>query len=160
MHSKKGNINKSKNFIQGLRPFSSSLPHGLKKILKKGGYNFSNIVNNWTKMVGENVSSCCYPSTIKMSKEMNDGILILNVIHGNEVNIEYGKQEIIYKINKWIKLSLKKAEKLNLKGKKISPFLISEINKLSKNKTLDVNMKLIINNANLAGKLAYNYFIS
>ena len=122
MHSKKDNINKSKNFIQGLRPFSSSLPHGLKKILKKGGYNFSNIVNNWTKMVGENVSSCCYPSTIKMSKEMNDGILILNVIHGNEVNIEYGKQEIIDKINSFFGFRCIKEIKLKIiENRKIQP---------------------------------------
>ena len=50
MHSKNNN-NKSQNFIQGLRPFSSSIPKTLKKHLKKGGYNYSNIVDNWTKMV-------------------------------------------------------------------------------------------------------------
>jgi hypothetical protein len=98
MHSKKDNI-KTKSFIQGLRPFSKSIPHGLKKLLKKVSYNFSNIVDNWTKMLGKEISSCCYPDTIKMGKEMNNGTLILNVIHGNELNIEYGKQEIIDKIN-------------------------------------------------------------
>ena len=97
MHSKKGNINKSKNFIQGLRPFSSSLPHGLKKILKKGGYNFSNIVDNWTKMVGKDISNYCYPNTIRMTKDMNNGTLILNVVHGNEINVEYKKREKILK---------------------------------------------------------------
>ena len=30
---------------------------------------------------------------------MNNGILILNVIHGNELTVEYNKQEIIDKIN-------------------------------------------------------------
>ena len=30
---------------------------------------------------------------------MSNGILILNVIHGNELNIEYAKNEIIDKIN-------------------------------------------------------------
>ena len=92
---------------------------------------------------------------LKTTEKLNNktSILLFNQIKENETINKI-------KINKWIKLSLKKAEKLNLKGKKISPFLISEINKLSKNKTLDVNMRLIINNANLAGKLAYNYFIS
>ena len=98
MHNKKDN-NKSNTFIQGLKPFSRSIPHGLKKLLKKGSYNFSNIINNWTKMVGNDISKSCYPSTIKMGKEMNNGTLVLNVIHGNELTVEYGKQEIIDKIN-------------------------------------------------------------
>ena len=87
MHDKKDN-NKNNTFVQGLRPFSKSLPQGLKKLLKKGSYNFSNIVDNWVKMVGKNISNACYPSTIKMGKEMNNGILILNVIHGNELTVE------------------------------------------------------------------------
>ena len=114
MHSKKDDINKSKNFIQGLRPLSSSLPHGLKKILKKGGYNFSNIVNNWTKMVGKDISNCCYPSTIKMGKSMNEGTLVLNVIHGNELNVEYNKQEIIDKINSFFGFKCIKEVKLKI----------------------------------------------
>ena len=120
MHSKKDNINKTKNFIQGLRPFSSSLPHGLKKILKKGGYNFSNIVDNWTKMVGRDISSSCYPNTIKMTKDMNNGTLILNVIHGNEINVEYKKQEIIDKINSFFGFKCIKEIKLRIVQKKIS----------------------------------------
>tara|TARA_B100000767_G_C19446120_1_gene402017 strand:- start:16 stop:501 length:486 start_codon:yes stop_codon:yes gene_type:complete len=98
MHSKKDN-NKSNTFIQGLRPFSKSLPKGLKKLLKKGSYNFSNIVDNWAKMVGKDLSNACYPSTIKMGKEMCNGTLIINVIHGNELTVEYGKQDIMDKIN-------------------------------------------------------------
>ena len=35
MHIKKNNNIKSNNFTQGLRPISSSIPHGLKKVLKK-----------------------------------------------------------------------------------------------------------------------------
>ena len=86
-------------FIQGLRPFSSSIPKTLKKHLRKGGYNYSNIVDNWTKMVSKKISDACYPLTVKMGKEMRDGTLILNVIHGKELEVEYEKQEIIDKIN-------------------------------------------------------------
>ena len=86
-------------FIQGLRPFSSSIPKALKKHLRKGGYNYSNIVDNWTKMVSKKISDACYPLTVKMGKEMRDGTLILNVIHGKELEVEYEKQEIIDKIN-------------------------------------------------------------
>jgi hypothetical protein len=98
MHSKNNN-NKSVNFIQGLRPFSSSLPKTLKKHLKKGGYNYSNIVDNWTKMVSRKISDACFPITVKMGKEMRDGTLVLNVLHGKEMEIEYEKQEIKDKIN-------------------------------------------------------------
>ena len=98
MHSKNNN-NKTKNFIQGLRPFSSSIPKTLKKHLRKGGYNYSSIVDNWTKMVSTKISDACYPITVKMGKEMRDGTLVLNVIHGKEMEVEYEKTQIIDKIN-------------------------------------------------------------
>ena len=97
MHSKDNN--KLRNFIQGLKPFSSSIPKSLKKHLKKGGYNYSNIVDNWTKMVSKKISDSCYPITVKMGKEMRNGTLVLNVLHGKELEIEYAKKDIIDKIN-------------------------------------------------------------
>ena len=97
MHSK--NNNKTQSFIQGLRPFASSIPKTLKKHLKKGGYNYSNIIDNWTRIVEKKISDACYPITVKMGKEMKDGTLVLNVIHGKEMEIEYEKKEIIDKIN-------------------------------------------------------------
>ena len=56
MHNK--NNNKTSMFIQGLRPFSSSIPKTLKKHLRKGGYNYSNIVDNWTNMVSKKNFRC------------------------------------------------------------------------------------------------------
>ena len=97
MHSK--NNNKSQTFIQGLRPFSSSIPKTLQKHLRKGGYNYSNIVDNWTKMVSKKIADACYPITVKMGKEMREGTLVLNVIHGKELEVEYEKNEIMDKIN-------------------------------------------------------------
>tara|TARA_Y100000591_G_C21388701_1_gene477094 strand:- start:35 stop:520 length:486 start_codon:yes stop_codon:yes gene_type:complete len=97
MHSK--NNNKTQTYIQGLRPFSASVPKTLKKHLRKGGYNYSNIVDNWTRLVSKKISDSCYPITIKMSKDMKEGTLILNVIHGKELDIEYEKNEIMDKIN-------------------------------------------------------------
>ena len=97
MHNK--NNNKTQTFIQGLRPFSSSIPKTLKKHLRKSGYNYSNIVDNWTKMVSKKISDACFPVSIKMGKEMKGGTLVLNVIHGKELLIEYEKNEIIDKIN-------------------------------------------------------------
>jgi hypothetical protein len=97
MHNK--NSNKTLTFIQGLKPFSSTIPKTLKKHLRKGGYNYSSIVDNWTKIVNKKTSDSCYPITVKMGKEMRDGTLVLNVTHGKEMEIEYEKNEIIDKIN-------------------------------------------------------------
>ena len=97
MHSK--NNNKTQTFIQGLRPFSSSIPKTLKKHLRKGSYNYSNIIDNWTKMVSKKISNSCYPLTVKMGKEMRNGTLVLSVVHGKEMEVEYEKNEIIDKIN-------------------------------------------------------------
>ena len=97
MHNK--NNNKTQTFIQGLRPFSSSIPKTIKKHLRKGSYNYSNIVDNWTKIVNKKISNACYPAGIKMNQSMSEGTLVLNVIHGKEIEIEYAKIEIIDKIN-------------------------------------------------------------
>jgi len=97
MHNK--NNNKSQTFIQGLRPFASSIPKTLKKHLRKGGYNYSNIVDNWTKMVSKKISDSCYPIAVKMGKEMRNGTIVLNVTHGKELEVEYEKNDIIDKIN-------------------------------------------------------------
>ena len=97
MHSK--NNSKTKTYLQGLRPFSSSIPKTLKKHLRKSGYNYSNIVDNWTKMMSKKISDSCYPISVKMGKEMRNGTLVLNVIHGKELEVEYEKREIVDKIN-------------------------------------------------------------
>ena len=60
MHNK--NNNKSQSYIQGLRPFSNSIPKTLKKYLRKGGYNYSNIVDNWTKIVNKKFQTLAFPS--------------------------------------------------------------------------------------------------
>ena len=60
-------------------------------------------------------------------------------------------------IENWINKSIKKAISNNIKGKDLTPFLIEEINALSKNKTLEANTALIINNALLAGKISKKF---
>jgi hypothetical protein len=152
MHSKNNN-NKSQNFIQGLRPFSSSIPKTLKKHLKKGGYNFSNIVDNWTKMVSKKISDACYPITIKMGKEMRNGTLVLNVLHGKELEIEYEKNEIMDKINSFFgyncisQVTLKIVQEKIESEKKIFPKIknFSNINE-KMNKVNDTQLKSSLNN--------------
>ena len=62
------------------------------------------------------------------------------------------------KINQWIKNALINAHKLKIYGKELTPFLIKEINKFSDNQTLDANIALILDNANLAGKIAKDFY--
>ena len=84
--------------------------------------------------------------------------LINNLNHQSSIlifnKIPKGKDIEKKLIEKWIFQSVKKAGQKNIKGKDLTPFLINEINKLSKNKTLEANKTLIINNALLAGKIA------
>ena len=134
MHNK--NNNKTHTYIQGLRPFSSSIPKTLKKHLRKGGYNYSNIVDNWTKMVSKEISDACYPLTLKMGKEMKDGTLVLNVIHGKELDVEYKKNEIIDKINSFFGYSC--INKIILK-------VIQEKIKINKNRFSKIKDISIIN---------------
>ena len=85
--------------IQGLKTVSNSLPRGLKTILKKGGHNYSSIIYNWSSLVGKKISSVCYPTSVKTDRELKNGILVLNVFHGDQVLVEYSKKDIIDKIN-------------------------------------------------------------
>ena len=151
MHKK--NNSKTQTFIQGLRPFSSSIPKTLKKHLKKGGYNYTNIVDNWTKMVSNKVSNACYPITVKMGKEMKNGNLVLNVIHGKEIEVEYKKNEIIDNINSFFgyqcisSITLKKIKKKIIKKKTNFP-KIKNLNQVEKkiNKVSDKQLKNSLSN--------------
>ena len=158
MHSKK-DINKTGNFIQGLRPFSASLPRGIKKILKKSGYNFSNIVDNWTKMVGKDISNYCYPNSIKTGKDMSNGTIILNVMHGKELEIEYSKKNILDKINSFFGYNCVKEVKLKIiRDKPKSKKVISNISKTNikiKEKLINIKNNELKNSLNKLIK-AYN----
>ena len=139
MHKK--NNNKSISFIQGLRPFSSSIPKTLKKHLRKGGYNYSNIVDNWSNIISKKISDSCYPLTVKMNKDMRDGTLVLNVVHGKEMEIEYQKNEIIDQINSFFgyncikNISLKIIQEKIIKKDKLLPKIknLKRINEKIKN---------------------------
>ena len=100
MHYKQNN-KESKTYVQGLRPFGNTLPRGVKGILKKIGYNYSEIISKWNILVSRDISNCCYPKSIKMTQRNKGGTLILSVERGNEINVEYSKKEIINKINSY-----------------------------------------------------------
>jgi len=119
MHYKQNK--QSRTYVQGLRPFGSTLPRGVKGILKKNGYNYSEIINKWNILVGKNISNYCYPKSIKMKQGDKNGTLVLLVERGNEINIEYSKTLIINKINSYFGYKLIndiRIETFNSKNKK------------------------------------------
>ncbi len=99
---------------------SKSLPHGLKKILKKGGHNYSSIINNWSDLVGKKIASACYPKSIKTGKELKNGVLFINVSHGDQILVEYSKKDIIDKINSFFGYEFVKEIRLVLVRDKIN----------------------------------------
>ena len=130
----KQNNKETKTYVQGLRPFSKTLPRGLKRILKKNGYNYSEIVSKWKILVDNNIFNYSYPKSIKMTKGDTNGILVLAVKRGNEITLEYSKSEIINKINSYFGYSLINEIKLqtaNLGKEKIKKK--STLEKYSKN---------------------------
>ena len=100
MHYKQNN-KESKTYVQGLRLFGNTLPRGIKGILKKNGYNYSEIVGKWNTIINRDISKFCYPKSIKISKNKTAGTLILTVKRGNELDVEYSKNNIIEKINSY-----------------------------------------------------------
>lgn len=58
------------------------------------------------------------------------------------------------KIDKAIELALIKAESKKITGKDVTPFLLSEIKNITKGKSLESNIKLVLNNAKLASEIA------
>ena len=127
MHYKQNN-KESKTYVQGLRPFGNTLPRGVKGILKKSGYNYSEIISKWNMLVGKDISSCSYPKTIKMTKGDTNGLLVLAVKRGNEITVEYSKKEIINKINSYFGYRL--INEIRLKT------INSETKKIKNNNTL------------------------
>ena len=52
---------------------------------------------------------------------------------------------------------LLKLTKRRIKGKEITPYLLSKVNEITQGKSLNANIKLIQNNAALAAKIAIHY---
>ena len=44
--------------------------------------------------MGKDISNFSYPKSIKMTKGNNNGILVIAVKRGNELNIEYSKKKL------------------------------------------------------------------
>ncbi len=60
-------------------------------------------------------------------------------------------------MNEAINEAIIAADKERIKGKEITPYLLSKINEITQGKSLNANIKLIQNNAALAAKIAIHY---
>ena len=62
------------------------------------------------------------------------------------------------KMNEIIEMALKECEEKGIKGKRITPFLLSKLNELTEGKSLEANIKLVLNNADVGAKIAKNIY--
>ena len=95
----KSNSKQRYRSIQGLRSFKDTLPTKVKKILKKKGHIFSETLDNWRYIVGDDLFKVCYPKSFKSTNKFSSSTLSIMVKRGHEVEMEYSKNEIIKKIN-------------------------------------------------------------
>ena len=148
MHYKQNN-KESKTYVQGLRAFGNTLPRGVKGILKKNGYNYSEIINKWNMLVGKDISDCSYPKSIKMAKGNTNGTLVLAIKRGNEITIEYSKKKIVNSINSYFGYQLIneiRLQSFNSENKKIkNKNALSKFSKNFKKKINEIQNKNIRN---------------
>jgi len=75
------------------------LPKNIVKVINKRGHIYSEILNNWKYMVGENLFKYCFPKSYKNSNKFSVSTLLIMVKRGHEVDLEYSKKEIMDRVN-------------------------------------------------------------
>ena len=85
--------------IQGLRSFKDTLPKNIKKLINKRGHIFSETLNNWKHIAGEDLFKVCYPKAYKSSNKFGVSTLLIMVKRGHEIELEYSKKKIMDKMN-------------------------------------------------------------
>jgi hypothetical protein len=126
----KNNIKQRFKTIQGLRSFKDTLPKNIKKIIKKKGHIFSETLNNWKYIVGDDLFQICYPKSFKNSNKFGVSTLQIMVKRGHEIDLEYSKKKIMDKMNSFFGYAV--VEKLKF---------ISFDDAQTKFKKLDINEK-------------------
>ena len=85
--------------IQGLRSFKDTLPKNIKRVINKRGHIYSETLNNWKNIVGDDLFKVCYPKSFKSSNKFAVSTLLIMVKRGHEVDLEYSKKKIMDKMN-------------------------------------------------------------
>ena len=104
--SYKNNIKQRNYSFQGLRSFKDTLPTSIKKIIKKKGHIYSETLNNWKYIVGDNLFKVCYPKSFKNSNRFGVSTLLIMVKRGHEVDLEYSKKEVMDKMDSFFGYSV------------------------------------------------------
>jgi len=99
--------------IQGLRSFKNTLPTKVKRIIDKKGKLYSETLDNWKYIVGDELFKVCYPKSFKSSNKLGGSYLNIMVKRGSEVDLEYSKKNIINKMNAYFGYEAVKNIKLN-----------------------------------------------
>ena len=99
------NSSKQRN-VQGLRSFRDTLPKNIKKIINKKGHIYSETLNNWKYIVGNDLFKFCYPKSFKNSNRFGVSTLQIMVKRGHEVDMEYSKKDIMNKMNSFFGYSV------------------------------------------------------
>ena len=102
----KNNTKQRNSVIQGLRSFRDTLPKNVKKIINKKGHIYSETLNNWKYIVGEELFKVCYTKSFKNSNRFGVSTLLVMVKRGHEVDMEYSKKEIMDKMNSFFGYSV------------------------------------------------------
>ena len=131
----KNNTKQRFKTIQGLRSFKDTLPKNIKKIIKKKGHIFSETLNNWKYIVGDDLFQICYPKSFKNSNKFGVSTLQIMVKRGHEIDLEYSKKIIMDKMNSFFGYAV--VEKLKF---------ISFDDAQTKFKKLDTNENHVANN--------------
>lgn len=84
---------------------------------------------------------------IKWQMSINGGVIVANPIP-EKYALDYTY------INSIIEKALVESNSLGIKGKEITPFLLSKVKDLTEGKSLEANIKLVFNNAKLAAQIA------
>lgn len=82
--------------------------------------------------------------------ELNSGFLL-----GVPIPKEFAMDES--QIDRAIKEALANADKMGVKGKEVTPFILEAVSKITKGRSLEANIALIKNNAEIAAKIAVEY---
>jgi hypothetical protein len=82
------------------------LPKNVKRIINKKGHIYSETLNNWKYLVGDELFKCCYPKTFKSSNKFGVSTLVIMVKRGHEVDMEYSKKKILDKMNTYFGYSV------------------------------------------------------
>ena len=97
----KSNTKQRNKTIQGLRSFKNTLPTKIRRIIKKKGRIYEETIDNWRYIVGDEFFKVCYPKSFKSSSKLSVSSLSVMVKRGHEIDMEYSKNHIIEKMNKF-----------------------------------------------------------